>query len=147
MAERYPGDIMAANGFGCRHLHESEARPLYEADYPVPHNMRISASWRLSVGRVPVPPPPSGADQRTEIARSGASMWESSRNLPRYAPGSNTLTPAAATTPRGAAYGRAFPTACWRLSSSTSRAATRGSNTRRRPPSPVVATVLGHRGG
>jgi len=31
MAERFPGDGAAANGFGRRHLHEDEARLLYEA--------------------------------------------------------------------------------------------------------------------
>ncbi|KAE8818706.1 hypothetical protein D1007_03524 [Hordeum vulgare] len=36
MAESYPGDGAAANGFGRRHLHESEARLLYEGDYRAP---------------------------------------------------------------------------------------------------------------
>ena len=34
MAERFPGDGAAANGFGRRHLHEDEVRLLYEANYP-----------------------------------------------------------------------------------------------------------------
>ena len=33
MAERFPGDGAAANGFGRRHLHEDEARLLYEAEH------------------------------------------------------------------------------------------------------------------
>ena len=36
MAERFPGDGAAANGFGRRHLQEPEARLLYEAEYPAP---------------------------------------------------------------------------------------------------------------
>jgi hypothetical protein len=36
MAERYPGEGAAANGFGRRSLHDSEARLLYEANYPAP---------------------------------------------------------------------------------------------------------------
>ncbi|XP_044356403.1 uncharacterized protein [Triticum aestivum] len=69
MAERYPRDGAAANGFGRRHLQEPEAHLLYEAEYPAPPDMRVPASWRLSAGGVPVPP----------------------RNEPRYAPDSETL--------------------------------------------------------
>ena len=46
MVERFPGDDAAANGFGRRHLHEDEMRFLYEADYPAPPDMRVSAAWR-----------------------------------------------------------------------------------------------------
>ncbi|KAI5017411.1 hypothetical protein ZWY2020_042299 [Hordeum vulgare] len=53
--------------------------------------MRVSDSWRPSAGRVPLPPPPCGADRRVEIARIRSSLPESSRNLPRYAPVSNTF--------------------------------------------------------
>lgn len=41
IVERYPGDGAAANGFGRRHLHESEARLLCEADYPAAPDMRV----------------------------------------------------------------------------------------------------------
>ncbi|KAE8819506.1 formin-like protein 14 [Hordeum vulgare] len=75
MVERYPGDEAAANGFGRHHLHESEARLLYEADYPAPPDMRMTGSWRLSVGGVTVPPPPSA-----KIARIRSSLPESSQN-------------------------------------------------------------------
>lgn len=91
MAERYPSDGAAANGFGRRHLHEAEARLLYEADYPAPPDMRVPGSWRLSAGGVPVPPPPSGADRRAEIARIRSSLPEQARQQPRYAPDSHTL--------------------------------------------------------
>ncbi|KAE8791610.1 Homeobox protein KNOX3 [Hordeum vulgare] len=85
-AERYPDDGAAASGFGRCHLHEPEARLLYEADYPAPPDMRVPGSWRLSVGGVSVPPPPSGDDRRVEIARIRLSMLERARNQPRYAP-------------------------------------------------------------
>ncbi|KAE8771098.1 Homeobox protein KNOX3 [Hordeum vulgare] len=90
MIERYLDDGAVANGFGRRHLHETEARLLYVVDYLAPPNMRVPGSWRLSAGGVPVPPPPFGADQRAEIALIRASLPESSRNQPRYAPDSNT---------------------------------------------------------
>ena len=41
MAERFPSDGAAANGFGRRHLHEDEACLLYEVGYPVPPDMRV----------------------------------------------------------------------------------------------------------
>ncbi|KAE8787339.1 Homeobox protein KNOX3 [Hordeum vulgare] len=91
MVERFRDDGAAANCFGRRHLHEDEAGLLYEADYPAPPDMRVLGSWRLSVGGVPVPPPPSGADPRVEITRIRSSLPESSRNLPRYVPDTNTL--------------------------------------------------------
>ncbi|KAI4995623.1 hypothetical protein ZWY2020_035526 [Hordeum vulgare] len=53
--------------------------------------MRVPGSWRLSAGGVPVPPSPSRADRRAEIAHIRSSLPESSRYLPRYAPDSNTL--------------------------------------------------------
>ena len=53
--------------------------------------MWVSGSWRLRAGGVPVPLPPSGADRRTEMGRIQSSMPESLRNLPKYAPDSNTL--------------------------------------------------------
>ena len=45
MAERFPDDGAAANGFGRRHLHEDEARLLFEAEYPVPPDMRVPGAW------------------------------------------------------------------------------------------------------
>ena len=41
MAEQFPGDGAAANGFGRRHLHGEETRLLFEAEYPVPPDMRV----------------------------------------------------------------------------------------------------------
>ena len=76
MAERYPGDGAAANGFGRRHLQEPEARLLYEAEYPAPPDMRMPGSWRLSVGGGPVPPVPEGAARPAEIARVHSSLTE-----------------------------------------------------------------------
>ena len=91
MAERYPGNSTATNGFDRRHLHEDEARLLYEADYPAPPNMRVPDTWKLSVGGVPVPPVPEGAAWRANIARIRSSLPEEQRNEPRYAADSHTL--------------------------------------------------------
>ncbi|KAE8798081.1 Homeobox protein KNOX3 [Hordeum vulgare] len=91
MTEHYPGDGAAANGFGRSHLREDEARLLYEADYPMPPDMRVPGSWRLSTVGVSVPPPPIGADWRAEIVCIRSGLPESSRNLLRYAPNSNAL--------------------------------------------------------
>ena len=41
MAERYPGDGAAANGFGRRWLHPDEVELLYSAGYPVPPDTRV----------------------------------------------------------------------------------------------------------
>ncbi|KAE8782406.1 Homeobox protein KNOX3 [Hordeum vulgare] len=91
MAKRFPGDGAATNGFGQRHVCEDEAHLFYEAEYLEPPDMRVPMSWRLRAGRVPVPPPPIGADRRAEIARIRSPLSESSCNLPRYAPDNNTL--------------------------------------------------------
>ncbi|KAE8793563.1 Homeobox protein KNOX3 [Hordeum vulgare] len=148
MTERYPDDGAAANGFGRRHLREDEARLLYEAEYPGPRDMRVPGSWRLNVGGVPVPPPPTGAERRAEIAHIRSDLPENSRNVPRYAPDSGALWTAffdrqhadqlAATNgaePRGRQYDNdgPSPNAHWRPSSSTSRTAIRPG----RVPSPA----------
>ncbi|KAE8781939.1 Homeobox protein KNOX3 [Hordeum vulgare] len=91
MVEPYPSNSAAANGFGSRHLREDEARLLYEADYSVPLDMRVPGSWTLSAGGVLVPPPPTEAKRRVEIARIRSGLPESSHNLPRYAPNSKAL--------------------------------------------------------
>ena len=49
MAERYPGDAAAANGFGRNWLYDWEARLLYEAGYPAPPDMRGTGNWQLSL--------------------------------------------------------------------------------------------------
>ena len=91
MAARYPSDSAAKNGFGRRHLHEWEARLLFEADYPAPPDMRVPSAWRLSAGGVPVPPAPTGADQRAEIARIRSSLAEEQRRTPAYSPDNNAF--------------------------------------------------------
>ena len=93
MVERFPGDGAAANGFGRRHLHEDEARLLFEVEYPVPPDMRVPGAWRISVGGVPVPPPPPGAARRAEIARIRASLPRAAREGPRYVPDSPLWEP------------------------------------------------------
>ena len=78
MAERYPGDSAAANGFGRRHLHEDEARLLYEADYPAPPDMRVPGSWKLSTGRDRPHPlvADGGAAERAEVRRRQPNVVE-----------------------------------------------------------------------
>ena len=93
MAERFPGEGAAANGFGRRHLHEDEARLLFEAEYPVPPDMQVPGAWRISAGGVPVPPPPTGAARRVEIARIRASLPRAAREGPRYTPDSPLWEP------------------------------------------------------
>ena len=93
MAECFPGDGAAANGFGRRHLHENEARLLFEVEYPVPPDMRVPGAWRISVGGVPVPPPPTGAARRAEIACIRASLPRAAREGPRYVPDSPLWEP------------------------------------------------------
>ena len=90
MAERFPGDTAAANGFGRRSLHEWEAYRLFEANIPAPPDMRAGPTgWRLSNGGVPIPPLPDAvarpgyfADE-VEIVR--ASLTDEQRALPQYA--------------------------------------------------------------
>ena len=91
MAERFPGDGAAANGFGRRHLQEPEARLLYEVEYLAPPDMRVPGAWRLSAGGVLVPSVPEGAARRAKIARIRSSLTEEQRNEPRYAANSETL--------------------------------------------------------
>ena len=59
MAERFPGDEAAANGFGRRSLHGWEAYLLFEANISAPPDVREGpGGWRLSGGGVPIPPMP-----------------------------------------------------------------------------------------
>ncbi|KAE8797628.1 Homeobox protein KNOX3 [Hordeum vulgare] len=91
MVERYTGDGAVVNGFGRLHLHEDEARHLYEAEYRAPLDMRASGSWRLSVSGVPVPPQATGAEGRAGIARIRSGLPEDSCNLSRYTPDNKAL--------------------------------------------------------
>ncbi|KAE8793565.1 Homeobox protein KNOX3 [Hordeum vulgare] len=144
MAEQFPGDGAATNGFSRRSLHEWEARVLHEANYPAPPDMRMPGAWRLSLGGVPVLPPPSAVERRGEIACIRASLPEDARheernvvdNLPlwmtyfqcRHADklaSTNWFSlPGGVTTPTTVISGGACPSAFSTLSSSTSRAAT-----------------------
>ena len=59
MAECFPSNEAAANGFGRCSLCEQESWLLFEANIPVPPDMRAEpAGWRLSNGGVPIPPLP-----------------------------------------------------------------------------------------
>ncbi|XP_044351540.1 uncharacterized protein [Triticum aestivum] len=94
MAERFPGEWAAANGFGRRSLHEWEAYLLFEANIPAPPNMRVGPSgWRLSAGGVPICPVPD-VDARpdlfaAEVDHVCASMTDEQRALPQYAAGNH----------------------------------------------------------
>ena len=58
MSARYPSDAAAAKGFDRLSLNEWEANLLHESKYPAPPDVRLPSWWRLSAGRVPVPPLP-----------------------------------------------------------------------------------------
>jgi hypothetical protein len=58
-----------ANDFGCRYLHEWEARLLYEARYMAPPDFCCPGTWRLSTGRIPIPPVPHGAARQAAVHR------------------------------------------------------------------------------
>ena len=91
MAERFPSDTMAANGFGRRSLQSSEAWLLFEANIPAPPDMRAGPTgWRLSNGGIPTPLVPD-VDARldvfaAEVDRVRSSLTEEQRALPQYAP-------------------------------------------------------------
>ncbi|KAE8808480.1 hypothetical protein D1007_15034 [Hordeum vulgare] len=74
MAERFPDDGEAANGFERRFLHEWEARLLHEANYPTLPDMRVPRAWRLSTDGILVPSPPSCVERDVEIARIRESL-------------------------------------------------------------------------
>ena len=74
MAERFPGDGAAANGFGRRWLHPNEVELLYSAEYPVPPDTRVPGDWRISLGGMPVPPVPEGDELPAAIAESYLAM-------------------------------------------------------------------------
>ena len=90
MAERFPGDSAATNGFGRPSLQEGEAWLLFEANIPAPLDMRAGPTgWKLSNGGVPIPPVPD-VDARPdifadEVDRVSLSLREEQRALPQYA--------------------------------------------------------------
>ena len=90
MAERFPGDEAAANGFGRRSLREQESWLLFQANIPAPPDMRAGPTgWRLSAGGVPIPPLPDAVAkpkyfaEEVEIVR--ASLTDAQLSLPQYA--------------------------------------------------------------
>ena len=91
MAERFPGDVAAANGFSCRTLQECEVWLLFEANIPAPLDMRAGPTgWKLSNGGVPIPPVPD-VDVRpglfaAEVDRVWSSLTEEQRALPSTPP-------------------------------------------------------------
>jgi hypothetical protein len=86
-------DNGAANyGFGRRSLHQWEGRLLYAAGYPAPPDFRAPEGWRLSVGGVPIPPPPTGTALNAAIDESIEGM--SDEQLPGQPPGVDRILPA-----------------------------------------------------
>ncbi|KAE8788441.1 hypothetical protein D1007_37468 [Hordeum vulgare] len=85
MVEQFPDYGAAANGFHSRSFHEWEAQALHEANYPASPDMRMPGAWRLSVGGVPVPPPPSDKECHSKIVCIRASLPEHARQEERYA--------------------------------------------------------------
>ena len=82
MAERFPSDGAAANGFGRRWLREEEAHLLFEAGYPVPPDVRVPGPWRLSQMGLPVPPLPTGEERMAEIYNLRDAMTLEQRENP-----------------------------------------------------------------
>ena len=87
MAEHFPGDAAAANGFSRRSLQECEAWLLFEANIPVSPDMRAGPTgWRLSAGGVPIPPLPDAVAkpkyfvEEVEVVR--ASLTDAQLSLP-----------------------------------------------------------------
>ncbi|KAE8808824.1 Homeobox protein KNOX3 [Hordeum vulgare] len=93
MTERLLDDGAVANGFGHRFLHEWVACLMHEANYPMPHDMHVPGEWRMSVGGVPMPPSPFGAERDAKIAWIRESLLEGTCQHPRYAPDNRPLWP------------------------------------------------------
>ena len=55
--------------------------------------MRVPGAWRISAGGVPVPPVPTGAARRVEIAHIRASLSRAARDGPWYVPDSPIWEP------------------------------------------------------
>ena len=70
MAERFPDDGAAANGFGRLSLHEWEAYLLFEANIPAPPDMRAGpgggGGWGRRASGIPIPPGPA-AEMRPDL--------------------------------------------------------------------------------
>ena len=82
MAECFPGDEAAANGFGRRSLREQESWLLFQANIPAPPDMRARPTgWRLSAGGVPIPPLPDAVAKQIVHA----SLTDAQLSLPQYA--------------------------------------------------------------
>ena len=88
MAERYPGGVVAANGFGRRRVRHEEVRMLFEAGYPVPPDCRIPGTWRLSQMGYAMPPLPTCEDRLAQIyALRKAMTRRTSSRTPRMSCG------------------------------------------------------------
>jgi hypothetical protein len=79
-------DGAANNGFRRRCLYQWKGRMLYAAGYPAPPDFRAPRGWRLSVGGVPIPPPPQGAALDAAIDEILEGMSDEQRADPRFYP-------------------------------------------------------------
>ena len=87
MAESFPGDEAAANGFGRRSLREQESWLLFQVNIPALPDMRVGPTgWRLSDRGVPVPPFPDAAARphyfTAEVELVRASLTDEQLTLP-----------------------------------------------------------------
>ena len=90
MAEHFPGDEAATNGFGRRSLREQESWLLFQANIPAPPDMRAGPTgWRLSNGGVPIPPLPDAVNKPSyfadEVEIMRVSLTDAELSLPQYA--------------------------------------------------------------
>ena len=74
MAERFPGDIVAANGQ--RTLRTWEARLLHDVGYTASSDFRLPVGWQLSAGEIHIPPVPADEDITGEIQAAIAAMQD-----------------------------------------------------------------------
>jgi hypothetical protein len=84
----FPSDEDGAmnNGFGRRSLHQWEGRLLHAAGYMAPPDFWAPGGWRLSVGGIPISPPPMRAALDAAIDEVLETMSDEQRADPRFYP-------------------------------------------------------------
>ena len=89
MADRYPGDAAARNGFGRHWLTAYECQLLHKCGYPAPPDFRVAPGWALSAGGVPVSPVPEGHDFLVQVELARSAMSAAERAYPAHHPGNH----------------------------------------------------------
>jgi hypothetical protein len=79
-------DSATNNSFGRRSLHKWEGRLLYAAGYMAPPDFRALRGWHLSIGGIPIPPPPTGAALDAAIDEVIETMTDEQRANPCFYP-------------------------------------------------------------